>query len=294
MNLTRLGTFYGTDKVVQGFTDVYDPRLGPGRLTVRRVLEVGVFFGASLRMWRDYFPSAHVVGLDTFSGVDGWTNVWGDGRRATFPDADRFLREWRRGMHPRIQLLVGNQSDEHSMRDVVRRLQGSPPFDIIVEDGSHLNHDQQTNLVQLLPLLVPGGLYILEDLHCSMQSGFDDPRGSYHTTLRALQRFNKTREMRSRHLSNDQSSAVEAWVQSVEIITTSRHKTTSCITKRYTRSTTSALGGTSSASAGSGAGSGASDPEYAVYTTGCATTGCATTGRATTGRATTTGCVAYT
>ena len=31
------------------------------RHTLRRLLEIGVYFGASLRMWRDYFPAAEVV-----------------------------------------------------------------------------------------------------------------------------------------------------------------------------------------------------------------------------------------
>lgn len=232
MNLTEIGKLYGTDKVGQGFTAVYQNRLEALRFNVQRVLEVGVFFGASLQMWRDYFPNAHVFGLDTFTGVDGWTNVWGDGKRSTFPNADRFLREWKRGLHSRIHLLVENQSDESSMQEVVRRLQRSPQFDIIVEDGSHLNHDQQTNLAQLSPLLIPGGLYIMEDLHCSMQSGFDDPRGSYHTTYSTLRRFNRTREMRSRHLSILQSNAIEASIESVEIITTKQHKMTSFLSKR--------------------------------------------------------------
>ena len=80
MNLTEIGKLYGTDKVTQGFTDVYQVRLEPLRFKVQKLLEVGVFFGASLQMWRDYFPNAHVLGLDTFTGVDGWTNIWGDGQ----------------------------------------------------------------------------------------------------------------------------------------------------------------------------------------------------------------------
>ena len=231
MNLTEIGKLYGTDKVTQGFTDVYQVRLEPVRFKVQKVLEVGVFFGASLQMWRDYFPNAHVLGLDTFTGVDGWKNIWGDGKRSTFPNSDKFLREWKRGVHSRIQLLVGNQSNEDNMRELVNQLRRSPRFDIIVEDGSHLNHDQQTNLAQLLPLLIPGGLYIMEDLHCSMQSGFDDLRGSYHTTYSTLRRFNRTRAMRSRHLSIDQSKAIEASIKSVEIITTRQHKTTSFLSK---------------------------------------------------------------
>lgn len=32
-------------------------------------------------MWRDFFPYAEIHGLDTFVGIDGWSNVWGNGKR---------------------------------------------------------------------------------------------------------------------------------------------------------------------------------------------------------------------
>jgi len=233
--LSTLGKQYGTDKVEQGFTKIYHLRLRAQRLSVTRILEVGVYFGSSLRMWRDYFPNATVVGVDTFRGIDGWSNVWGDGKRTTFPNADKFLREWKEHLHgPRLHLVVGNQSDDLSMQQVTSELQPWTPFDIIVEDGSHLNRDQQVNLAQLLPLIKPGGLYILEDLHCSLQSGYDDPLGSYNTALKTLERFNRTRKLRSRHLTATQSSLLEAWIEAVEIAQTPKHKWTSFITKRQT------------------------------------------------------------
>lgn len=230
-DLSWLGEKYGTDKAKHGYTTLYQERLLPRRMAVRRVLELGVFFGSSLQMWRDFFPNAVVHGLDTFKGVDGWSNVWGDGRRTTFSNPARFLRAWERGEHPRITLHVRNQSDDASMLSFVGQLKGLELFDLIVDDGSHLNHDQQVNLAQFLPLLAAGGLYIVEDLHCSLQSGYDDPKGGVHTTLKTLMRFNRTHQMRSRHLTPQQSKDVESRVVSVELIRTRRGSWTSlCFT----------------------------------------------------------------
>ena len=240
--LSTLGKQYGTDKVEQGFTPVYHQRLFSQRQSIMKVLEVGVFFGSSLRMWRDYFPNAEVVGLDTFKGIDGWRNVWGNGQRTTFPNADKFLREWKQHLHgSRLHLVVGNQSDDHSMQQVISDLEPWTPFDVIVEDGSHLNRDQQVNLAQLLPLVKPGGLYILEDLHCSLQSGYDDKRGSYNTALRTLQRFNRTEELRSRHLTAAQSSLLESWIETAEIIKTPKDKWTAFLTKRQAQRSKTSL-----------------------------------------------------
>lgn len=58
-----------------------------------------------------------------------------------------------------------------------------PPFDLIIEDGSHRHADQQMNLALLMPLLKPGGLYFLEDLHTSLEPGYDEPAKGKDTTL---------------------------------------------------------------------------------------------------------------
>jgi predicted O-methyltransferase YrrM len=222
--LTVMGRQHHTDKVSHGFTQLYDSVLGASRQSVRRVLEVGVFFGSSLRMWRDFFPNAVVVGLDHFQGVQGWTNTRGaeKGRRATFTNPDAFLNEWRAGKHARIELVVGNQSDAADMRRVVDELRRGGPFDLIVEDGSHLSRDQQRSFAALFPLLAARGVYIMEDLHCSMQSGYDEPRGGPHTSLRVMQKLNRTGRLSSRHLAPEEAAYLEAWVERVEIFDTKK------------------------------------------------------------------------
>src|ERR1051325_11492314 len=65
-NLAWLAAVYGTDKgaTMHRYVDLYEKYLAPRRRTATAVLEIGVHQGASLRMWRDYFPHAEIVGLD--------------------------------------------------------------------------------------------------------------------------------------------------------------------------------------------------------------------------------------
>ena len=51
------------------------------------------------------------------------------------------------------------------------------PFDLIVEDGSHIWSHQIIGLQILLPHLRPGGQYIVEDLHTSYAAEFGETGG---------------------------------------------------------------------------------------------------------------------
>ena len=73
--LTRLSKRFGTDKVAHGFTKLYDAIFSTQRSTTRRMLEVGVFYGASIRMWHDYFPAATIHGVDAWRGLQGFESL---------------------------------------------------------------------------------------------------------------------------------------------------------------------------------------------------------------------------
>lgn len=139
--LDALGLLHGTDKSshTHGYLAVYDRVLQPLRRRPVRLLEIGVLNGASLRMWRDYFPRGRIVGLDRDS--------------AALAQAGE-----------RIKVFLADQSDAPAMAALVRRL---GVFDIIIDDGSHIWSHQIETLRALLPLVKPGGFYIVEDLHTS-------------------------------------------------------------------------------------------------------------------------------
>ena len=162
MSLTSLGEKYGTDKVTHGFLPFYESFMSDTKDKPISFLEIGVFYGASIKMWAEYFsnPLTSIYGADWFIGVNGNKHV--------FPDPKKVLREM---VDPRIKFIELNQSSlEHLKSLKEMNLQ----FDYILDDGSHLMKDQQQTFLALFDTVKPGGYFIIEDLHTSFdEHGYD-------------------------------------------------------------------------------------------------------------------------
>jgi hypothetical protein len=105
-----------------------------------RILEIGVWRGGSLGLWREYFGSQAVI-----FGVD------------IDPDSAQFD-----GLHGQIR--IGSQADSTFLHSVIDEMGG---VDIVIDDGSHISRDVVSTLRCLWPRLNEGGLYFIEDLHTS-------------------------------------------------------------------------------------------------------------------------------
>lgn len=140
--LHELAVKHGTDKARHGYCEFYEQVFGPYRERIARVLEIGVKDGASLRVWLDYFPNAHIFGLD--NGTTG--------------DPDR----WPRG--PRVTIIAGDQG---TVPDLFRAGMIAGLCEIILDDGGHTMWQQQLSFAALWPHLWPGGWYVIEDTHTS-------------------------------------------------------------------------------------------------------------------------------
>lgn len=138
MNFDAVGLRCNTDKssLGHGYLGAYEAALA-GR-DIRRILEIGVWQGGSLRMWAELFPAAHVVGVDNDPDCPGRTVG-----------------------APRVTVLTADATNRQAM-GAVGVLFG--PFDLVVDDGSHHHPDILTTLNGLWPFVVPGGLYVIEDL----------------------------------------------------------------------------------------------------------------------------------
>lgn len=102
------------------------------------VVEVGVFSGGSLEMWRSYFgPQCKLYGVDLEQACK------------TYEDHS-------------TKIFIGDQSD----RSFWQRFKTSvPQVDILVDDASHRPEHQIVTLEEMLPHLSPGGVYLCEDIH---------------------------------------------------------------------------------------------------------------------------------
>jgi len=123
------------------YFDIYTKHFEAYRNRPIRMLEIGVFRGGSLRMWKEYFhPDSTIVGIDI------------DKSCKDHEIADR-----------KVFVRIGSQADPDFL-DRVNEEFG--PFDIILDDGSHKTHHQNTSFGALFrPALVDGGCYMVEDVH---------------------------------------------------------------------------------------------------------------------------------
>ena len=139
--LDEIGRRFGTDKssLHHDFLRLYEGFLAPLRDRPLRLLEIGVWSGQSLRTWAEYFPRAQVVGADIN------------------PDARQVAGE-------RITIEIADQSDAAQLQALA---EAHGPFDVVIDDGSHVWTHQILTLQTLLPSVRPGGFYVLEDIDTS-------------------------------------------------------------------------------------------------------------------------------
>jgi cephalosporin hydroxylase len=120
------------------YFEIYHRHLQRFRNTDVHVMEVGIYSGGSMPMWRQYF---------------------GERSRIYGVDIEAVCRAYEA---ERIHVLIGDQSD----RDFWAKTRSSVPrIDILIDDGGHHPEHQIVTLEEMLPHLRPGGVYICEDLH---------------------------------------------------------------------------------------------------------------------------------
>lgn len=109
------------------------------------LVEIGVQFGLSIKMWAEYFQLGEIFGVDII---------------------DNFKSE-----NPRVHLAVGNGADQEFWKTFHPEVM----FDIVIDDGSHKGSDQIPAFNALWPRVKPGGYFVIEDVFTAFDSFFDSP-----------------------------------------------------------------------------------------------------------------------
>jgi hypothetical protein len=63
--------------------------------------------------------------------------------------------------------LQGDQADEVRLQEIADRY---GPFDMVIDDGSHVTVHQAATIRALLPRVRSGGFYVIEDVHTSVKA----------------------------------------------------------------------------------------------------------------------------
>ncbi len=124
----------------QHYFDVYDRHFSKYKGQEITIVEIGVFQGGSLQMWRSYFgPKAKIWGID----ID---------------PRCKLLEE------ENTNIIIGSQEDE-SFLESIYDITG--PIDILIDDGGHTQKQQITTFNILFDKIKDNGVYLCEDVHTS-------------------------------------------------------------------------------------------------------------------------------
>ena len=169
--LCELALKYGADKCPQighAYTPYYYELLKDKKHTFKKILEVGVgnnrqikyipggMIGASIRMWRDFFPNAWVYGADV--------------KPESF-----FVDE-------RISTYYCDETKEEDIKRLVMQI--GTDIDLVVDDACHHIANQYFLFETLMPLLDKGVTYIVED--CRRTRSFSKRYPQYDSEIPQL------------------------------------------------------------------------------------------------------------
>lgn len=144
--LESIGYKKKTDKssIVHDYLKVYDFFMSKFRNDKFTFMELGVGFepnkGASLKMWKEYFSLATIVGVDV-------------------------RKDCKAIEEDRIRIEIGDCSDPSYLANIQTEYNPS----IIVDDASHKWSHQIVAFETLFPRLPSGGIYVCEDIHTSFE-----------------------------------------------------------------------------------------------------------------------------
>lgn len=127
------------------YFDIYERHFERFRDRPIKMLEIGVHGGGSLDMWREYFhPSSQIVGIDIN------------------PDCSQHA-------HDNIEVHIGSQDDVRFLKKVADQYGG---FDVVLDDGSHVNSHVIKTFETLYDRVSTTGVYMVEDMHTSYRPRF--------------------------------------------------------------------------------------------------------------------------
>jgi hypothetical protein len=122
------------------YFEIYERYFSKYRGTDVHFLEIGIFQGGSLQMWKEYFgPKAKIYGVDH------------NARCKQFED-------------DQVSVFIGDQADKKFLSGLKKQI---PRLDIVLDDGGHTMEQQVNTFEALYPHISANGVYLCEDTHTS-------------------------------------------------------------------------------------------------------------------------------
>lgn len=155
--LDEIGKKYNTDKssIIHNYLKKYEKYLKFNRSDKLKILEIGVLHGSSLRTWAEYFYNSQIIGIDIN------------------PECITHRED-------RINVEIGSQFDQKFLEYVGEKYE---KFDMILDDGSHINEHVIFTFKNLFKYVKSGGVYIIEDSSTSYWEDYGGGSNAHISTI---------------------------------------------------------------------------------------------------------------
>jgi hypothetical protein len=176
ISLEEISKNYHSDKgaVYHNYLDIYEKYFFKYRFSLENFLEIGLWEGESIRMWRDYFTTGNLIGAD--------------------------ILDLSHIQLPNTQIHICDQSNRDDLESLVSKTYKN--YDIIIDDGGHMMHQQQITLGTMFKYLKSGGVFVIEDLHTSGNPAYTRPGDT--DTLQMLHEYKRTQEIKSNCMTDEE------------------------------------------------------------------------------------------
>ena len=145
MSLVELVNNARTDKnTTHSYLPLYQQLLQKKQWTARNVLEVGISQGGSIKLWADFFPKAHIYGMDILPYSQIWPAITN---------------------RPNITIMASTDaySDKEDKPLNFFKSQNTK-FDMILDDGPHTLESMLYMVRHYPEFLKEDGILIIEDV----------------------------------------------------------------------------------------------------------------------------------
>ena len=197
-----------TDKGMHdhGFVEVYERFFFQFMNQPIRILEIGIYEGASLELWYKYFTQGKIFGIDLSTKAEY--------------DNDR------------VTTFIADQSKRDQLQSFIDTHGGD--FDIIIDDGGHYMNQQQISFGFLFPFVKPGGYYVIEDIHTSIPHVYRE-FGATHSdsTLSMIENFARKLGIHSSHMTHNETEYLKSNIDLISLNTRNRgSRSMTCLIKK--------------------------------------------------------------
>ena len=143
MSLEEIVDNLRTDKnTIHSYLPLYQKLLISKKETAKNVLEVGIYRGGSIKLWRDFFTNANVYGLD----IMNINNVW-------------------EGIKNNEKIILHTSTDAYNNDFFITHfLNKNIKCDFMLDDGPHTLESMKQFIKLYSQIMTDDGILIIEDV----------------------------------------------------------------------------------------------------------------------------------